>query len=247
MKQIKVMTWNVLYKEKADNILALVKKINPDILCCQELTQNSQYNNFNTADFLASQLGYQYYFEPADIISVDGEKFPLGNGVFARFPLSQPKKFLIHGGKNPSTGSPSEKRLYIEAKVNVNKKGLIIGTTHLSFTPWFEITPKKRGETEALVAEIKKNSQDFILAGDFNAKPDSYTIKQVEKYLKSAGPSSTEATFTTKPFSYMGMEANGLDYRIDYIFTTPDIKMLSSKIIKTEFSDHLPIVAEVQI
>lgn len=83
--------------------------------------------------------------------------------------------------------------------------------------------------------------------GDFNSAPDSSTIKKIETRLKAIGPDYSELTFTTKPFQHEAFRVDGLEWRLDYIFATSDIKVLSSKIIETDYSDHLPILAEIEV
>lgn len=67
------------------------------------------------------------------------------------------------------------------------------------------------------------------------------------KHLQHVGPDFAQSTWTTKPFSFMGFEENELKWRLDYIFASKQIKVLSSNIIPTEYSDHLPIFAECEL
>ena len=41
--------------------------------------------------------------------------------------------------------------------------------------------------------------------------------------------------------------ANNPDRKLDYIFTTKDLTVINSKVIKTEASDHLPIYSEIKV
>ena len=102
-------------------------------------------------------------------------------------------------------------------------------------------------ETNALVEAIENNSQNFILTGDFNARPDSEVIKCIQNHVKNLGPDYDQKTWTTKPFSYNGFEANTLDWRLDYALGSSDIVVTYSKVLQTEFSDHLPIIVELDI
>ena len=246
MSSIKIMTWNVLYKERIQNIRSLVKKIDPDIFCCQELTESKLFNKANivkeiSKDFLA------HYYEPTSIKGVKGEELNLGNGVFAKFPIIRRRKFAVWQGDNTPLGNAEESRIYVEAPLKVDNKKLVVGTTHLSFAPYFKVEAGRKLEADRLLEEVKQHKSQYIITGDFNSTPDTYTIKKLEKLFKSAGPPHGEPTFTTIPFEYLGFKVTGLDWRIDYIFITPDIRVVSSKIVNTEFSDHLPIVAEIEI
>ena len=80
-----------------------------------------------------------------------------------------------------------------------------------------------------------------------NIAPNSESIRQIEKYLVQCGPDYQEPTWTTKPFSYKGFEEDKLRWRLDYAFTTRDVKVINSEIINTEYSDHLPILIEIEV
>jgi endonuclease/exonuclease/phosphatase family metal-dependent hydrolase len=45
----------------------------------------------------------------------------------------------------------------------------------------------------------------------------------------------------------MGFEENELNRRLDYVFASKNFKVISSEIISTDFSDHLPILVELEI
>jgi len=36
--KLKILQWNIWFQERAENILKVIKRINPDIICCQEVT-----------------------------------------------------------------------------------------------------------------------------------------------------------------------------------------------------------------
>lgn len=238
------MTWNVLYKEKADNILSLVKKIDPDIFCGQELTSESDFNpGRKIPEEISANLSASFFFKQTFESSdpETGKNFKMGNGIFTKFPISN-KQFVFVRNEDGK-----EKRAYIQVECNIKGNILRIGTTHLTFEPWFPMSNIKLEEAQKLHKAIDKNTEHFILTGDMNSTAGSKIINRLSKNLASAGPDHKENTWTTKPFSLKGMTADTLDWRLDYIFTTPDVKVLSSKIIKTDYSDHLPILAEIEI
>ena len=73
------------------------------------------------------------------------------------------------------------------------------------------------------------------------------TVKKIQKILRNCGPNIKEKTWTTKPFDLNGFKATGLNWRLDYIFATKDLKVTNSQIIKTEYSDHLPLIVEFEV
>ncbi len=244
MDTIKILQWNVLYQEKAENILQLIQKISPDIFCGQELTADGAANpNVDVPAKIAETCKYEYLYQPATVNfeGYDGS-FKYGDGIFSRFPIKAKRSFKIF-----SQEDASKDHYYIETDVLVDNKLITIGTVHLLFSTAFEITPQRMEEAENLFGIVQQKHERFILTGDFNATPDSQIIKKLSDIFIHADPNTDRPTWTTKPFSYQGFEANERKWRLDYIFCTEDINVVSNKIIDTPYSDHLPILTEIQI
>ncbi|OGL38835.1 hypothetical protein A3J32_00830 [Candidatus Saccharibacteria bacterium RIFCSPLOWO2_02_FULL_46_7] len=240
------MTWNVLYKEKADNILELTGKINPDILCCQEITKNSFVNpKRDIPEEISRVLGGEYRYQSV-ANTLEGQPSDMGNAIFSKLPIVTDTNLLVQTTTSDIDWS-YQNRGYVQAEIRIGQKILTVGTTHLSYVDYFVETDARNREADKLIEAIKKKKEHYILTGDFNSAPDSKTIKRIEKILRSAGPPHTQNTFSTKFFKHNDFVVDSLDWRLDYIFTSPDIKVLSSKIIKTDYSDHLPVLAELQL
>ena len=117
----------------------------------------------------------------------------------------------------------------------------------MSYTHAFQSTPRKQHEADALIHEVSRHDRAFILTGDLNATPESSTLQSLTRRLHNLGPGLEQKTWTTKPFSYQGFEETELNWRLDYILGTPDIRPISADILQTPYSDHLPILAKVAI
>lgn len=241
--KLSVLQWNVWYKESADNILQELKRLEADIVCLQELTTNSAASPRRDIPAEIAALGYNPYF----VHSLHDDEVDMGNGIFSKLPISNARHVFVQHETPDSEDYSHENRIYLEVTVKTETGLFAIGTVHLSYTEEFLSTTEKDQETDRLIAAIEPNKERFVLTGDFNALPGSYTINALGKKLTSAGPGYDESTWTTKPFSYNGFEANKLEYRLDYVFTTPDIGVSDSRIIQTAASDHLPILTTIEI
>jgi endonuclease/exonuclease/phosphatase family metal-dependent hydrolase len=242
--QIRILQWNVWYKEDIEKVVAVLKQLSPDIACLQELTIGLQEKHPDTVAYLAAELGnYTSFHEEMSFPDLPYEQV---NAILSRFPLSNQRTAWI----NEPVGNghfDDEYRSYIEASVDTQGKSLKIGTTHMSYTHEFQETERKKEETDKLVQLVESNDTNFLLLGDLNALPGSYTVNKLSEKLQNAGPEISEKTWTTKPFSYDGFDANTLDWRLDYAFASPDIKMVSAEIIQTDVSDHLPVLITIEI
>jgi len=241
--QISVLQWNVWYKEDVRNIAKFLLEHPTDVICLQELTVQDIPETGHTPDYIANQLGYHYFYKEIDL----GEgNVNIANGIFSRFPIADTKYEWI----NVASGTghyDDEYRAYVEATVEINGKKLTIATTHMSYTNAFVTTPRKEQEADTLTAILKTKKQNFVFTGDLNATPGAPTINKVSEILNNIGPDFAEKTWTTKPFSYDGFEETELCWRLDYIFSTSDIKTISTEVVRTDYSDHLPIRAQIDL
>lgn len=244
---IKHLQWNIWYKEKINNVVRLIKELDPDVVSLQELAINCVDNPgiASTAEYVAEKTGMHFHFKEADRWNDDDEMEAIGNGIFSKYPLV--RTFAQHVQEPPAefTDYSHEGRVYIEADIQVGGSVITIGTTHLSYVPWFEITDAKRREADNLLPLLKPKG--YIFSGDLNSSPDSYTITELSKRLRSCGPDHSENTWTTKPFEHGGFEEHELNWRLDYSFASSDMRCVSSEIIKTDFSDHLPILSTFEL
>ena len=245
--KLSYLEWNVWYLEDVHNIAKYLKDNPADVIALQELTVNHPgQSEKDTPQYIAEQLGYLYCTGGEDFTE-DGETRWFGNAIFSKYPIKSYRQSWINEPVGTG-GFDDEYRTYLEAVLDVDNTEIVIATTHMSYTHEFEVTERKRAETDKLVDELKTvSNKKLIFSGDLNATPSSYTIEQIDNLLQSAGPPQDEKTWTTKPFSYQGFEETGLNWRLDYIFTAKDIKVLSSRAEQTEFSDHLPLRAEFVI
>ncbi|MBQ0160497.1 MAG: endonuclease/exonuclease/phosphatase family protein [Bacteroidales bacterium] len=90
---------------------------------------------------------------------------------------------------------------------------------------------------EELKPLIEKTSGPIIIAGDFNDTPASYIYQQATKLLKDPYVAQGRGFGTTYHGPYPA-------FRIDYLLHSPSLEALSYKRVKTNISDHYPIVVQ---
>ena len=236
--KIKILQWNKWFKEDPENVIDFLRKTDADIYSLQELNIENPTNEF---DLIKRELGIN------GVVGVTETDFGKhANGIFSRFEIKNSFTSFIKEPAIDRQHFSDECRIYVEAEIDLDGKTLNIGTTHMSYTDAFVENQEKREEADKLVKLIR-DKKNYVFSGDLNAAEDSYTVGEVEKQLVNCGPDYSQKTWTTKPFSYNGFEENGLNWRLDYIFATKDIQVISSKIMETDYSDHLPILAEIEV
>lgn len=242
---MRIIQWNIYREEKIENIVEFLRQVNGDIICLQELTLDSKWNkNLDTPDIVAEELEMNHLFAPA-------QSFPDGgtqeNVIFSKYPIKKKSSFFVQKSKGLEVKAWDEGRVVVEAELDIQGTKIKIATVHLSYTHKLEETEQKMKEVDKLLGYIRKKSKNFVITGDFNVTPASKTIKEIKKHLIHCGPSYNIPTWTTKPFDYEGFEETRLRWRLDYAFCTSDIIVKSAKIGKTNYSDHLPIIIDVEL
>lgn len=241
------MQWNVWMHEKKENVLQLISTHKPDIICMQELTVDSPFQgDANVAEYLARELSYNQVHKIIPNGTPDGIG-AVANGILSCLPIVSSRAIWIRRPKKGGTDFENQYRLYIEIEVEVEGRPLTVGTTHLSYTDRFEDISERQSEADALIEIARQKSQRYILTGDFNAPPAAYVPQSLDTFMNHAGPAYGVPTWTTKPHSYRGFEETELNWRLDYIFTTPDLETIASRAIITDYSDHLPIIASLAV
>lgn len=236
----RIVQWNVWFRERAEHVLKVLRQIDADIICLQELTQNSYINPSVDIPQLIANMGYDYSFQLA--LKQDGpEYYHMGNGIFSKYPIVSRRHVYL--AEESSRHPQQEARIYLEVILQLPAGGLLtVGTAHLSF----EVSQLET-ETDRLLNAIHHHAERFIFTGDLNAPPDSATVKRLEAKLRAAGPHYTQPTWPTKPYAFHGVAVPLLDKRLDYLFTTHDIHMTGSEVVQTTYSDHLPLVASLTL
>ncbi|MEO8784892.1 MAG: endonuclease/exonuclease/phosphatase family protein [Candidatus Saccharimonadales bacterium] len=245
---LSVLQWNVWIFEKKENLLKLIKDLSPDVVCMQELTIGSSFQDgVNVVEYLAKELGYNQFHKAIPNLAPSEGVGDLANGIMTKLPIVSTDWKWIQQPQYGGSAYDDQYRLYVEATVSAGSKKLTFGTAHVSYTDRFIDTPQRRLEADSLLEIAASKNSNYMLTGDFNSLPDSYLVSSMQKKLIHAGPDFDVKTWTTKPFSYNGFEETKLNWRLDYAFATKNIQVLSAEAIHTEYSDHLPILIKLNL
>jgi endonuclease/exonuclease/phosphatase family metal-dependent hydrolase len=241
---IKVMEYNIHHAEGMDDILNLnrigdvIKSSGADIIGLQEVDNHfSTRSNFeDQAKWLANYLGMHYQFAANldnDPLNVGEPRRQYGTVILSKYPILSSENHLLD-----NTQYPSEQRGLAKTVINVKGNHINFYNTHLD--------NKRAEQRDIQVNEIldivNQNKGTSILVGDFNATPDSpEIIKMSAQYHDTFAELGLNDAYTSYYYS------DKPNRRIDYIYTSDDVKIKAGKVINTIAADHLPITAELVI
>ncbi|MDR6552686.1 endonuclease/exonuclease/phosphatase family protein [Paenibacillus qinlingensis] len=241
---IKVMEYNIHHAEGMDDILNLnrigdvIKSSGADIIGLQEVDNHfSARSNFeDQAKWLANYLGMHYEFAANldnNPLNVGEPRRQYGTVILSKYPILSSENHLLD-----NTQYPSEQRGLAKTVINVRGNHINFYNTHLD--------NKRAEQRDIQVNEIldivHKSKGTSILVGDFNATPDSpEIIKMSAQYHDVFAELGMNDAYTSYYYS------DKPNRRIDYIYTSDDVKIKTGKVIDTIAADHLPITAELVI
>lgn len=271
-EHLRVLDWNVSRWDEYNKVqkggqsfrqdmLNVIQKQNADVLCLQEFFESKMPKKHEPTIIEIVSMGYPYYyFSPEG--SKYGGKYLTGVAIFSKFPILDSARVSF------SRNSRAES--IISCDINKNGKIFRIATTHLQSVlfdanDYQNIEAIKTKNTEAIpeasrtilrklkkgyayrseqarqVREHVENSPyPVIITGDFNDIPNSYSYFTIRKNLKDA--------FIEKGFG-LGKTFRFISptLRIDFILIDPGMKVRQYKKIKVPYSDHYPILADLEL
>lgn len=223
-----VMTWNIQAGFSLENWWSLEKQArtieaaNPDVLVLQEVGRGwLVLSPVDQVEWLSRRLAMPYVF------GANSDDGLWGNAILSRAPMSEVSRHQYDTTDNLKRG-------VISVRVETEASEVWVFGTHLD-------NPSGAGEVRLQQVNeflgVIAGRSPAILAGDFNADPDSDVLQT----LAAAGLSDHALQIGLPDTT------SSDNRRIDYILTTAGVTVLDIRIPNEWTSDHLPVVARVLI
>lgn len=247
-RHFRIMTFNVHRFTKEDDAcvqtIGLVKENIPNVICFQEFA--AMPGKVNVYDSLRRQ-GYNYNYS-----HVRKNKQPRGTSIFSKYPI-------IKAGNIDST-----RCIYVDVKTSSDtiriynihlssyrldeedrneidriKHGDMTEKSKKTLHKFKTTAGKHQQETDILLKHIANSPYKTIMCGDFNDTPASYVYQKMKDIYTDSYVAKGKGLSTT----YNGIFPA---FRIDYILHHNDFVTDSYRRIKTNISDHYPILVSIQ-
>lgn len=249
---IKTVQWNIggaKVRKKDDNahivasynkdglwdIIALLKKVQPDIITLQEIHADDRNDQIRA---IAEALGLSYWVTDfyADSHLEKGQR--LGQGIISRFPIAKHDFQLFHNPNYKTEWEDGRKATTHDkgvssCVVHFHEVSLAIKTLHLIPFKRFRVDPLSAAATNVIAdvqTKLRSDSERLLIQGDFNL--DLIRIREV---LPTAFDNQTEEVPQER-----ATRVNGR--RLDHIIFR-GLRLLSSTTINSVLTDHYPIVS----
>ncbi len=165
-----------------------------------------------------------FYFAKA----IDDSEGPYGNGFLSRYPIKKAETIIIPD-PNPRRveGGYYETRCILKAEL---ENGVTVLVTHFGLC-----IDEQENAVKAILEHI--SDEKCILMGDFNITSDNALLEPIKAKMKD----TAQGFFENKG----SWPSDKPQMKIDYIFVSPDITVLSADIPEIISSDHRPHIAEI--
>lgn len=209
------------------NVIATQK---PDLVALQEVDVNiNRSGKVDQAAYLAKKLNMYHYFAKA--IDHDGGDY--GVTVLSKFPILESNTLKF----SRIEGRKAEDRVLATVTVKLNSgKTIKFSSTHLDHVRNDKLRLIQVAE---IIKQAEKETLPFIVAGDFNAKPSSATIKLLDETFSRTCYDCDFTIPVVRPKE-----------TIDFITYKKNekIEVIKHEVIQEHLaSDHLPIAAKIVI
>lgn len=234
---LKVMSFNIHHanppaeeqsgKIDIDAIANTIKQSHADIIALQEIDENTQRSGKgNQAKLIAKKLGLKVYFAKA----IDFQGGAYGIAILSKFPMSEHQIYRLSN----QADAEAEPRVLQTVKLKLpGKRYIRFANTHLDFLE----TGNRELQAQQIVDITKAEKLPLIIAGDWNASPQSKTLNMMD--------GTFTRTCTDCPATYPDDKHSAA---IDFIAfdKKAGFKVKSHQVLnQVQASDHYPIVAEL--
>ena len=203
-----------------------IKKCDADIVGLNEMRDGECPPEFDAqCAILAEKSGLcNYYFAKALQFKQGG----YGNGMLSRYAIESVETIHVPDPEVRGYDGYYEHRVLLKAKL---ENGLTVMVIHFGLNP---------DEAELAVKTVLENLEEekCILMGDFNVTPDNDVLLPIRERMKD-----TAELFDEPKMSFPSDKPH---CKIDYIFVSRDIEVVSADIPAIVASDHRPHTADIK-
>jgi endonuclease/exonuclease/phosphatase family metal-dependent hydrolase len=240
-RPVRVMSYNIHHGVGIDGrldlgrIAAEIRASGADIVGLQEVDRHwSERSAFaDQAQELARMLRMHVVYGAnldLDPLNPGEPRRQYGTAILSDAPIHDWQNTLL-----PRTGN-LEQRGLLEALVTVRGVPVRVFNTHLQHNSQQE----RIAQIAAIRDIIGVPQESVVLTGDLNARPDTPEITAITEDLvdawTEAGVGDGYTLSATNPYA-----------RIDYVMHTDDVVARTAAVLSTEGSDHLPVIADLEL
>jgi endonuclease/exonuclease/phosphatase family metal-dependent hydrolase len=250
--KIKVISLNIWEGNFLEQAIIFLKHENPDILLLQEVYGENGpavADQFQTLEKLKEKLGFIHtYFVPGLRHNRPEGMFLQGNAILSKLPIKSTGAVFFNDPYNDNftdgpKNNPNYPHTLQHAVLDTEAGDINVFNLHGTWDLDGDNYSEKRQQMSQAIVDAVKGKSKVVLAGDTNAKPTNQAIKNIEKHLDSIFQGELKTTFNMKHKDNPGYATAA----VDMMFVSSDMSVDYKSCPDINVSDHLPLVAVLDI
>lgn len=230
---MRIMSYNLQSGKRLDGVLdidgqaAVIAALKPDICALNEVRMGTiDVNGAYMANCISDKLKMHSFFGKS--LDINGGMY--GNALLSRYPILAARCVDV-----PDTPieecerDDCEHRVAVECILDTPAGKLRAIACH------FGRNHKEAEKACDTVLRLAKDDMPTVLMGDFNIQPDDALVARLRERLNDTAADTPLTQPSDMP-----------EIKIDYIFTSRDIRSLPMKAYDTTASDHLPVYTDIE-
>ncbi len=228
-----------------EQFLDIVDSTQPDVMCLQEF--HARAHTLAMSDSLVAR-GYRY------TVSAQHGRRRVGMAVWSRYPLLQPlcldssdmvAVHVVKGGDTLRLINVHLESYHLNAEDYRQMTATWQGRFHRdsirgTLRKFKQASLAHERQWQRVEPLLRESPYPCLLAGDFNDTPASYFYQRARYYLNDSFKDCGEGFGTTYHGAFPA-------FRIDYLLYDPSVTVLDYSRIKSNHSDHYPLVASYRL
>ncbi len=232
-------------------IADLLGEADVDVIVLNEVDFDSTWSGgVNQAHYISERIGMPYLAEQRNFdIDVPFFSCRTGNAVLSRYPIIEAEVVDYPSFSRLETILAGKKRGMVCTLDLGGSRRVDVLAVHLEYRA--EATRVESAQCILKLADDAVNP--LIAAGDFNSTPIGFPESQVDSAGRSAmSKLLVSGRFATLPDGQpveedLTFRSFDPDRIIDWVLVPPDWSIVSREVLKSDLSDHLPVIMEVRL
>ncbi len=233
-------------------IIDFLRAEDADIVALQEVHDGKDpalKDRLRSMQVLKQELGYPHQeFALAHMLILPEGTLPSGNAVLSKFPITNSAVTFLFDPTQTAYFDKPEQWPILPRILQGTSLDTPVGEVNV-----FNIhgvwdldgdspSPQRQTMVERTFEAIQGKS-NVILAGDTNANQNNPVLLDIEKRLTSVFGRELASTFNMRRKDNPGYATAA----VDHMYVSPNIKVLSHSCPDVDVSDHLPLIATLEI
>lgn len=262
---LRVMTFNI-HAGHGDlgRVAGVITAADPDVVALQEVAVrwNEESGFADQATELAAATGMEVRFGPIYRLPGATPSDPereFGVAILSRLPILDWENRLLTRLSTQEEGPPRPMPGFLLVTVDVGGHPVEVFSTHLDYRPDPSV---RQRQVMDMLAAVEAASHPVLLMGDMNAQPHAPELQplfaaltdtwglavedqRADRDARADRPTDPDAAGEPSPGHTFPADAPAR--RIDYVLVSAGFRVLRTRVVSTDASDHRPVVVELAL